>query len=430
MVLGKIIGAALGGLVGGPVGAGIGAALGHAFDSDDDSSNTNAQTNTNTQTQKNISTPQHGTALGDSWDVDGIRFLKPGPALVLQGKISGGTANDSAVTVRMRKRSDGSYIKSAHESYRDKDGDWVDHAWIDFENPIGQDRYGKVYNVYLVIPFVSLPENVPTSIELEIAAVRQLTNGDIAISHGMMVDYDLPVLFDRNFKHVLGATIFAAIGVANCDGPLNGQEVKKLREVLTSLTSLDDDAGQASLRNMMNAAQQYYQKSTPQSYAQEAARLLRPYCEDDETAINTMKILHRICIADLSDTEIERNLENGDGPVYLAVLPRTERAYLEALRRDCGIDADVWEVLSDDDDDEEQAQQAQQAQIRLAGYFEALELDTSASWSDVKVAYRKLIVEYHPDKLHGVSPRIRQLAESRLKEITEAYAALEKHFGM
>ena len=54
-------------------------------------------------------------------------------------------------------------------------------------------------------------------------------------------------------------------------------------------------------------------------------------------------------------------------------------------------------------------------------YYEILEISRDATGSEIKKAYRKLAIQYHPDKNSGDSE-----AEERFKRINEAYAVLSK----
>ena len=52
-------------------------------------------------------------------------------------------------------------------------------------------------------------------------------------------------------------------------------------------------------------------------------------------------------------------------------------------------------------------------------YYEILEVGRDASGAEIKKAYRKLALKYHPDKNQGDSE-----AEEKFKLINEAYGAL------
>ena len=52
-------------------------------------------------------------------------------------------------------------------------------------------------------------------------------------------------------------------------------------------------------------------------------------------------------------------------------------------------------------------------------YYQALGVDKKASAADIKKAYRKLAMKYHPDHAKG-----NKSAEEKFKSISEAYAVL------
>lgn len=57
-------------------------------------------------------------------------------------------------------------------------------------------------------------------------------------------------------------------------------------------------------------------------------------------------------------------------------------------------------------------------------YYEILGVDTNATDDEIKKAYRKLALKYHPDRLVNKSEDEKKEAEAKFKEISEAYDVL------
>ena len=57
-------------------------------------------------------------------------------------------------------------------------------------------------------------------------------------------------------------------------------------------------------------------------------------------------------------------------------------------------------------------------------YYEMLGVDRNASANDIKKAYRKLAIQYHPDRQHEKSEAEKKEAEEKFKEAAEAYSVL------
>lgn len=64
--------------------------------------------------------------------------------------------------------------------------------------------------------------------------------------------------------------------------------------------------------------------------------------------------------------------------------------------------------------------------VQRARHLATLGLPLNASDEEIRRAYRKLAPEYHPDRHHGISKALRELAEQRLKEINEAHHCLTR----
>tara|TARA_B100000686_G_scaffold332949_1_gene398294 strand:- start:143 stop:850 length:708 start_codon:yes stop_codon:yes gene_type:complete len=62
--------------------------------------------------------------------------------------------------------------------------------------------------------------------------------------------------------------------------------------------------------------------------------------------------------------------------------------------------------------------------------YKILEIDSSASDNDVKKAYRKMAVKYHPDKVAHLGKEIQKTAEEKFKAVNDAYSEIKKQRKM
>ena len=62
--------------------------------------------------------------------------------------------------------------------------------------------------------------------------------------------------------------------------------------------------------------------------------------------------------------------------------------------------------------------------------YKILELDTNASISEIKRAYRKMAKKYHPDKVLHLGKEHQKGAEEKFRKVQEAYEQLKKEKGI
>ena len=62
--------------------------------------------------------------------------------------------------------------------------------------------------------------------------------------------------------------------------------------------------------------------------------------------------------------------------------------------------------------------------------YDVLELPRSATDDEVKKAYRRMAMKYHPDKVASLGEKVQRTAHEKFKSVQEAYEAIQKQRGM
>ena len=62
--------------------------------------------------------------------------------------------------------------------------------------------------------------------------------------------------------------------------------------------------------------------------------------------------------------------------------------------------------------------------------YRILEIEPSATNDEVKKAYRKMAIKYHPDKVATLGEDVQKAAEEKFKAVNQAYEAICKERGI
>jgi DnaJ like chaperone protein len=62
--------------------------------------------------------------------------------------------------------------------------------------------------------------------------------------------------------------------------------------------------------------------------------------------------------------------------------------------------------------------------------YKILEIDPSATDDEVKKAYRRMAMKYHPDKVAHLGEEFRKSADEKFKKVNEAYEKIKKERNM
>lgn len=62
--------------------------------------------------------------------------------------------------------------------------------------------------------------------------------------------------------------------------------------------------------------------------------------------------------------------------------------------------------------------------------YTVLEISPSATDDEVRTAYRRMAMKYHPDRVATLGPDVQKAAEEKFKKIQEAYATIKKQRGI
>jgi DnaJ like chaperone protein len=295
-----------------------------------------------------------------------------GPSLMLATDFTAPRAAGREQIVVVRIRSDGRYLPTANPDWQDPEG----HLAVTATVVVGED--GGVEQLPVAIPYGVFPEGSGGLVDVEVA-VHEPVGTLVALG---TFEVELPADVDRvpDLLTVTAHTLVALVKAA--DGVFSHEEMKVVRTLLIDNFTLDP-LGEAALRRILKTATDV--AHDPELLVEVLAPVL-----PEEAHERVVTMLYATARA--------------DGEVHEA-----EQAFIDDLLARLGVH------------DHERYGPA-----GLRPCFEELELAPGATFDEVRAAWKRLVRDYHPDRVQHLAKGFQDYATRRVAAINDAYTTLKE----
>ncbi|ORI11080.1 TerB family tellurite resistance protein [Campylobacter concisus] len=239
------------------------------------------------------------------------------------------------------------------------------------------------------------------------------------------------------FLLILGGAIFLLLKVQlsnNLRKQANVNEAKFLVSLLAKVAKSDGRVGELEARLISQVLDDLSKKVSGVSGVREYLKdVYNSQKENVDNAYETARNYKRafnlnydICVARLT---FFLNLAYIDGEFNAS-----EQAVIRNIAYGFGIDKDTLDeiILKFDNFYSSRFKTNSNTGIEKNDPFEVLGLSKSANFDEVKLRYKELVRQYHPDILmgRGESKEVIESSTKKLQEINEAYGRLKEKFGV
>lgn len=169
------------------------------------------------------------------------------------------------------------------------------------------------------------------------------------------------------------------------------------------------------MKSELNYVKQYLMRSFDEESAAEAIHMLRDILKQDIPIqqVSQQIARHVDYASRLQLLQLLYGISKADGEVH-----SSEIRVIEQIAYYMGISsADMNSIKHMFVEDVDSA-------------YKILEIDRSATNDEVKKAYRKMAVKYHPDKVSYLGEEMQKEANVKFTKVNEAYEAIKKERGM
>lgn len=154
----------------------------------------------------------------------------------------------------------------------------------------------------------------------------------------------------------------------------------------------------------------------------------------EDGALEALKILKNLLEQPINETEVAMQIHqymNYSAKLQLVKL-LFDIAYADGEVHSTELDmikriSDIFR-LSYQDFDSMKAPYTKTTDVNWA--YKALEIEPTATDEEIKKAYRRMAMKYHPDKVHTLGEDVKKSATEKFRAINEAYESLKKNRGI
>jgi DnaJ like chaperone protein len=169
------------------------------------------------------------------------------------------------------------------------------------------------------------------------------------------------------------------------------------------------------LKSELDYVKKFFVQNFGEEKAREALLILRDLLEKDinidEVAIQIGQNLNYS--SRLQMLHFLYGVANSDGSVI-----KVEMEIIERIARNMGISAKDSESIKS------------MFYNDIASLYKVLEIEPSASNDEIKKAYRRMAMKYHPDKVSQLGEDVQKAAKEKFQTLTQAYEKIKKERNM
>jgi DnaJ like chaperone protein len=153
----------------------------------------------------------------------------------------------------------------------------------------------------------------------------------------------------------------------------------------------------------------------------------------EQGALEAMPILKNLLEQQINETEVAaqigQNLNYSSKLELLHLLFNIAYADGEVVNSELATIQRIATIFRIDRLDFESIKAPYMKQVDRDWAYKSLEIEPSATTDDIKKAYRRMAMKYHPDKVNDLGEDVKKSATEKFRSINEAYESLKKQRG-